>query len=144
MRPWPEDLLKEDSEDPEVKWPLIVEKKLGDPHEIEPKESESIPFDFIINDQFEQVLVYTCIQNGAKQSGISWNVSTVIDFSREEQQNKHTVMSSEQGAPNKRQGETKPRPQPAQQPPQKIHEQCQPKERPAPSGQPQKKGKLNG
>jgi hypothetical protein len=142
MKPWPDELLKAKPVTQEIAWPLIESRDLDSGWEIEPKETEIISMDFVINQAFAQILVYSFIKNPKKET-TGWPVTTIIDFEAEERKQEHTVMSDQHGIPGKRQGFPKERPQPTEQPPRRVHEQGHPKERPQPTHQPVKKGSNN-
>jgi len=103
MKPWPEQELTnftteqevemkaggtEDGADlnilskgTEIKWPLIAERNFRGEREIEPKESDEVIMDFVIDNSYEQVLVYSFVENFAKPGRhLSWSLSTVVNF----------------------------------------------------------------
>jgi hypothetical protein len=54
----------------EIQWPLICEREIKDRFEIEPKESEVLQMDFVINGDFSQILVYSHLsRNHAVEAG---------------------------------------------------------------------------
>ena len=73
------DPVKEGSR--EIEWPLIVERPsawASGEFEIEPGESEQIPYDFIINADVQTVEVYSYYKNTEKpKREIGWNLTTI-------------------------------------------------------------------
>lgn len=102
MKPWPIEVIeqyKEASEESaeasvEVGWLLISEKKHDQEREIEPKESDEVSMDFIIDKGYEQILVYSFLENDRKPGRhLGWSTSAVIDFT----QNDGVVLQQVQG-----------------------------------------------
>lgn len=133
MKPWPVEVLgkfrsecvlcEDDSKAAplEAKWPLINEKKHKD-RELEPRESDEVPMSFIVNKYYEQILIYSCIDNSTKKKfskalaryilrkkpkPFGWETSNVIDFSK----NGGVITNEGHG-----QAEQKPRPANAESP----------------------------
>jgi hypothetical protein len=122
MKPWPAELLKSaqpnggsaEYNETQIRWPLIAEKQFSQEREIEPKESEEIQMDFVIDKWYEQVLVYSFIENAAKPGRhLGWEVTSIVEFDAEKQQS--TALMSQQIS-DKRQAHAKPRPAPASPP----------------------------
>jgi hypothetical protein len=90
MRPWPEEAVERykaqleggDHKEPEVAWPLISEKKHESERELEPKEPDEISMDFIIDQAYEKILIYSHLKNSHKRGELGWIVSTVVDFEK--------------------------------------------------------------
>lgn len=88
VKPWPEELLLPVSrgEDPvhpgenEVDWPIICKRDLNLPYgptEIEPGEMDEIPFDFVVDDTEQLVMVFSYVGNQQKSKRqVGWNKST--------------------------------------------------------------------
>jgi hypothetical protein len=166
MQPWPKEITDciqdgkpvVDEGETEVGWPLIKECTHKGKKEIEPKEADEIQMDFVLDKCYEQVLVYSFVENAAKgrwyvrllrwlssdkypkkKKGIGWPVWTVVVFDKESKPESLIIMSEQ--IPDKRQGEAKSRPAPAVQPPPKLDVliQSAPKEKPPPATPPPKK-----
>ena len=110
MKPWPIEAIEKFKEQDrtsgevsaEVGWLLISEKQHNQQREIEPKESDEVSMDFIIDKGFEQILVYSFFENSHKPGRhLAWSTSAVIDFVK----NNGTVLQQVQG-----QAQQKPRP----------------------------------
>jgi hypothetical protein len=121
MKPWPADELREfrlNRKTKEVEWPIIAEDdfRFSGQRELEPKETDEIVAEFIIDDSVDQVLVYSFLENAAKPGrNIGWEISTVLDFTKASDGYSDTDMAEKthQGSPNTRQGQSKPRPGPS-------------------------------
>jgi len=48
--------------------------------EIEPKESESFDFDFVVDDEIETVLIYADLPNAERSDGVGWQATGFYDF----------------------------------------------------------------
>jgi hypothetical protein len=90
MKPWPDsaiDNFKADSQNAETapyetSWDLIGEKRHNKEREIEPGEHEEVAMDFFIDRGYEQILVYSFVENSAKPGRhLGWTTTTVLDFS---------------------------------------------------------------
>jgi hypothetical protein len=110
MKPWPIETIekfKEQNEksgkvSAEVGWLLISEKNHNQEREIEPKESDEVSMDFIIDKSYEQILIYSFFENSHKPGRhLAWSTSAVIDFTK----NAGAVLQQVQG-----QAQQKPRP----------------------------------
>ncbi len=69
--------------EPEIEWPLLAEKSVGKNArgEIEPGESETFEFDFILESDIQSVLVYSHFKNEVKREReIGWTCSTLYDI----------------------------------------------------------------
>ena len=119
MKPWPTELLDAiksnqapvEGGETQVRWPLIVDKEFSSDREIEPKESDEIQMDFVLDKWYEQILVYSFIENAAKPGRhMGWDVSSVVTFDKKEEQGTPPI---NQQIPDKRLGRAKPRPEPA-------------------------------
>ena len=93
MKPWPEEVLekhKEEGKNPETSaleagWLLISEKLHNKERELEPKESDEVSMDFIIDKGYEQILIYSFLENSQKPGRhLGWTASTVIDFTQKD------------------------------------------------------------
>ena len=121
MKPWPEVLLNsqndattQESKFMEIPWPLIAEKIFENEREIEPRELEEIHMDFVMDKSYEQVLIYSFIENATKPGRhFGWEVTTIISFDKEQEQQAQTMSKQ---IPDKRQAQAKPRPGPATPP----------------------------
>jgi hypothetical protein len=110
MKPWPIEAIekfkelnrKSDKVSAEVGWLLISEKNHNQEREIEPKESDEVSMDFIIDKSYEQILIYSFFENSHKPGRhLAWSTSAVIDFTK----NAGAVLQQVQG-----QAQQKPRP----------------------------------
>jgi hypothetical protein len=89
MIPWPEKFVEafkapeqKPKQSSEFAWPLIEEKDFDGEKEIEPGESDEFTMEFVVNKCFEQVLVYSYLENAGKPGqNIGWTASTVVNFS---------------------------------------------------------------
>lgn len=68
----------------EVGWPLLCsrksKRKIGE-FQIEPGESDSIQYDFILSEEVGTVEIYTYLKNEAvHKRNIGWNVTTIYDL----------------------------------------------------------------
>ena len=117
MKPWPAELLDTiksnqapvESGETEYRWPLIDERKFTTEREIEPKESDEIQMDFVLDKYHEQILVYSFIENAAKPGRhLGWDASNVVMFDREK---KEGMSPPSQQITDKRLGLAKPRPE---------------------------------
>jgi len=65
----------------EIDWSLIEKRELAaaDAKEIEPKESDELNFDFVIDNRISRVLVYTHLENEVKglRKKIGWNLTSI-------------------------------------------------------------------
>jgi hypothetical protein len=65
----------------EVEWSLIAKHELTakDHIQIEPKESDELNFDFVIDKRISRILVYTHLENEAKglRKKIGWNLTSI-------------------------------------------------------------------
>lgn len=128
MRPWPPELLHAANEGSEIvppnqtefSWPIIAERdfEFHGQKEVEPKESDEIILDFVINIECEQILVYSFVENYAKVGrNLGWNASTIVDISAPTHQATGEQIMSERkdhsggsGDKGMRQAQSKPRP----------------------------------
>lgn len=144
MKPWPEQLLKAiaDGNNPvpddetEFRWPLIGERNFAfqGQKEIEPKETDSVIHDFVVEKDCQQILVYSYLENAKKPGrNMGWSDSSIIDFTQlretaiEEKLMSEPKNQKDSGNGGARQAQSKPRPAPTN--PQLIGNQGQPKPR---------------
>jgi len=97
MRPWPEKIesppAKTLDRKTEVEWSLLVQMDVdfkNQQREIEPHESDMIPFEFVVTADVEVVVIYTYIRNKKKKfkqspftsqmKEIGWSVTTVHEL----------------------------------------------------------------
>jgi len=92
MMPWPPELLesiKRDKEfvkegQTEVEWPLLDQRDLAfakGKREIEPGETDELPFDFIIDSKVQIVVLYSYLKNKRKRKPeIGWNTTSIYDL----------------------------------------------------------------
>ncbi len=103
MKPWPEDVIQNFKQEQiaetdagqskeslapgmkdkgtEIQFPLIAERQFRGEREIEPKESDDLVIDFVIDSQYEQILVYSFVENAEKPGRhLTWSVSSVVNF----------------------------------------------------------------
>lgn len=123
MRPWPSEAMEKfkegsgnlDVTPTEIGWPLIAEKLHKNEREVEPKELDEVSMDFVIDKGYQQILVYSFLENSEKPGrNLGWITSTVIDFTKDD----GTVLQQGQG-----QAIQKPRPKNA-----KAHPEIQSRE----------------
>lgn len=143
VKPWPPELLAAIAagksplvdEETEVRWPLMDERKFAfsGQKELEPGESDELNLDFVIDKSAEEILIYSHVDNDKKLGrNMGWSVTSVHSFTAP-QTVQEDVMSEKQrpySAPDKRQDQAKPRPEPVRPTRQKEMIQGQPKERP--------------
>jgi len=68
-----------------VRWPIIGDRPFdfAGQRELEPQETDELVAEFIIDNNVEQVLAYSWIENKAKPGrNIGWTLSTVIDLKK--------------------------------------------------------------
>jgi hypothetical protein len=82
----------------EIDWSLIAKHELtsSDRIEIEPKETDELHFDFVIDKKIMRVLIYTHLENQTKglRKKIGWNLSSIYAIGRK---NKTMPLLDEQG-----------------------------------------------
>lgn len=82
----------------EINWTLIAKHELtsSDQIEIEPKETDELHFDFVIDKKIMRVLIYTHLENQTKglRKKIGWNLSSIYAIPRN---NKTMPHRDEQG-----------------------------------------------
>lgn len=139
IKPWPKALINKlkNKESPlvegetEIQWPIIAERdfEFSGQKELEPNESDEIIVDFVIDKEYEELLVYSHVENAAKPgTNLGWSVSTPFSVASEARPQIIENMDRQQSVPDKRQGQAKPRPEPVNKPKEYI--QSQPKPRP--------------
>jgi hypothetical protein len=72
--------------DGEASLPCLDQRKkhwAEEEFEIEPGESDMVPFDFVIEEGIESVLIYAHIPNSTKSKAIGWDVSEIRDIDQQ-------------------------------------------------------------
>ncbi|MHB0967467.1 MAG: hypothetical protein ACYC36_13540 [Bellilinea sp.] len=67
----------------EINWPEIIKKTLEigkEAYELEPSESDSFHFDFVIDSTIKIVEIYTFIQNSEKKNGLGWTSTSIYEL----------------------------------------------------------------